>query len=266
MLMPIQRQSTLALTDENWDALNKAISKLRKKGVYGELVQTHAAMVQEPDGFQHSLHRMHGRRGFPVGYQRFLPWHRAYLIVFERRLREIDDSLAIPYWDWNADGGRLEGFPDPADAQFPAGAWYRNPGTRQGEKRQPGRASWFTRETDIQRAIQTLDNYDDFTRWLERHPHNRGHGWIGGDMALVMTAPRDPAFWFHHAQVDRLWAQWQEEHRNQMANLSGTNAQLDPWYDAGNPDEFTVKWVDNIRNLGPDSYEYADPPNRREVV
>ena len=68
-----------------------------------------------------------------------------------------------------------------------------------------------------------------------------------------MTAPRDPAFWFHHAQVDRLWAQWQEAHPNQRANLFGTNAQLDPWQD-----EFTVKSVDNIGCLGDDTYEYVE--------
>ena len=261
MLMPIQRQSTLALTDENWDALNKAISKLMKKGVYGELVQTHAAMVQEPDGFQHSLHRMHGRRGFPVGYQRFLPWHRAYLIVFERELRGINPALSVPYWDWNADGGRLEGFPDPADSLFPEESrWRRNPGARPGEPRRGRRASWFTREADIQRAIRTLNNYDDFTRWLERHPHNFGHVWIGGDMN-TMSSPRDPAFWFHHAQVDRLWTLWQARHPDQRAALSGEDARLDPWQN-----EFTVKSVDNTLGLGPDSYEYAAPPNRREVV
>ena len=257
MPMPIQRQSTLALTDEDWGALNSAISTLMKKGVYGRLAEIHT----------NHTHRMHGRGADPVGYQRFLPWHRAYLIVFERELRGVNPTLSIPYWDWNADGGRLEGFPDPADPLFPEESrWRRNPGARPGEPRRGRRVPWFTNEDNIQWAIQMLDTYYDFTRWLEGRPHNRGHGWIGGDMALVMTAPRDPAFWFHHAQVDRLWAQWQEEHRNQRANLFGEDALLHPWYDAGNPDEFTVKWVDNIRNLGPDSYEYADPPNRREVV
>ena len=35
----------------------------------------------------------------------FLPWHRAYLSVTERKLREIagDASLALPYWNWSPD-------------------------------------------------------------------------------------------------------------------------------------------------------------------
>ena len=240
--MPIQRQSTLALTDKNWGALNKAISELMNEGTYAELAEIHT----------NHTHRMHGGIADPIGYQRFLPWHRAYLIVFERELRRIDDTLAIPYWDWNADGGRLEGFPDPADPLFPEESrWRRNPGARQGERR--GRVPWFTCKDSIQRAIQGFDNYYDFTRWLERRPHNAGHGWIGGDMGLVMTAPRDPAFWFHHAQVDRLWAQWQKAHPGQMANLAGADAQLDPWQN-----EFTVENVDNIGHLGDDTYEYVE--------
>lgn len=256
------RQSTLALMPEDWNALNEAISTLMRNGIYEELVQIHTEMSQEePDGFQASWHLMHGSMSGPLGYRRFLPWHRAYLIVFERELREINPALSIPYWDWNADGGWLAGFPDPENPLFPEGSrWRRNPGTRQGEQRQPRRAPWFTSEANIQRAFERFDNYYDFTRWLEREPHNRGHGWIGGHMNL-MSSPRDPAFWFHHAQVDRLWAQWQEAHPGQRAHLVGRDAQLDPWQD-----EFTVESVDNTLGLGHDSYEYAAPPNRREVV
>ncbi len=39
--------------------------------------------------------------------------------------------------------------------------------------------------------------------------HNGVHVWVGGKMADVPTAPNDPAFWLHHSNIDRLWAQWQ---------------------------------------------------------
>lgn len=240
--MPIQRQSTLALTDENWGALNEAISTLMDNGTYAELAEIHT----------NPTHHMHGGNADPIGSQRFLPWHRAYLIVFERELRQIDDTLAIPYWDWNADGGLLEGFPDPADPRFAEAIWHRNPGTRQDEQPEQGRMRWFTDEAQIE-AILAQRNYYQFAQSLEDGPHNAGHVWIGGDMN-TMASPRDPAFWFHHAQVDRLWAQWQEAHRGQMANLAGADAQLDPWQD-----EFTVESVDNILGLGDDAYEYVEP-------
>lgn len=38
--------------------------------------------------------------------------------------------------------------------------------------------------------------------------HNQVHRWVGGDM-VVGTSPNDPVFWFHHANVDRLWWRWQ---------------------------------------------------------
>ena len=92
------------------------------------------------------------------------------------------------------------------------------------------------------------DNYYNFTRRLEKGPHNYGHDWIGGDMNSI-ESPRDAAFWFHHAQVDRIWALWQQEHSNEIADLQGTDAVLDPW-------ELDIHDVNNIRDLG---YEYVEP-------
>jgi tyrosinase len=39
--------------------------------------------------------------------------------------------------------------------------------------------------------------------------HNRVHTWVGGDM-LFGTSPNDPVFFLNHANIDRLWAEWQE--------------------------------------------------------
>lgn len=38
--------------------------------------------------------------------------------------------------------------------------------------------------------------------------HNTGHNFIGGHMSGGFS-PNDPIFWLHHANVDRLWANWQ---------------------------------------------------------
>ena len=42
--------------------------------------------------------------------------------------------------------------------------------------------------------------------------HGFGHVWIGGSM-LAMSSPNDPLFWLHHANIDRLWAEWQLDMR-----------------------------------------------------
>lgn len=34
------------------------------------------------------------------GWERFLPWHRAYLYEFEQNLQDFDSDLMLPYWDW----------------------------------------------------------------------------------------------------------------------------------------------------------------------
>jgi tyrosinase len=57
--------------------------------------------------------------------------------------------------------------------------------------------------------------------------HGRGHGYVGGDMDGSSASPNDPIFFLHHAQVDRLWAAWQE------ANLAGGDEERAADY--GNP-------------------------------
>jgi tyrosinase len=46
-----------------------------------------------------------------------------------------------------------------------------------------------------------------FEPQLESAPHNPVHNLIGGEMAN-MTSPRDPIFYLHHANIDRLWHAW----------------------------------------------------------
>jgi tyrosinase len=43
---------------------------------------------------------------------------------------------------------------------------------------------------------------------LESSPHDSVHGSIGGYMGSFGTAARDPIFWLHHCNIDRLWNVW----------------------------------------------------------
>jgi Common central domain of tyrosinase len=58
-------------------------------------------------------------------------------------------------------------------------------------------------------------------KYLEYLLHNGIHVWIGGatadfsdggHMTFPPVAINDPVFWLHHANVDRLWAIWQQHH------------------------------------------------------
>ena len=244
--MAIQRQSNVDF--EKWNELRRAIRTLIDNGTYEGLVSIHSTMQQDPDGFRYSRHRMHGMMSGPLGYRRFLPWHRAYLILFERGIRSIDRSLSLPYWDWNEDAGRLIGF-----RNIMGLAASRNLGTRATEASVPGRTPWFTTEEEFSTLVSHGGDYYAFARHVEDRPHNGGHAWIGGDMNS-MASPRDPAFWFHHAQVDRIWSLWQLNNPGERAHLLDGEADLDPW-----EHEFSVQSVDDISDLGTDSYEYVPP-------
>ena len=242
--MLIQRQSNVRF--DKWHELQSAFKILIDSGQYESLVGLHNQMKAEPDGHSYSLYRMHGSMSGPLGYRRFLPWHRAYLIMLERALRGVNNSLSIPYWDWNEDAGQLKGF-----INFMGLSSGRNLGTLPSETPVAGRAPWFTSEAEVQNLTSHGGSYYDFVRYLENAPHNGGHRWIGGDMDS-MSSPRDPAFWFHHAQVDRIWSIWQKNNQGEMAHLSGNEADLDPW-----ETEFSIQSVNDISKLRDDSYEYV---------
>lgn len=95
--------------------------------------------------------------------------------------------------------------------------------------------------------------------------HGQGHVFIGGDMQASTASPNDPMFFLNHAQVDRLWAAWQE------ANVqSGDHARM---VDHGNPGypetyrgplfnftEIDVSDVFDYKALG---YEYDTLPSKK---
>ena len=77
--------------------------------------------------------------------------------------------------------------------------------------------------------------FTTFKDTLENGPHGEIHmevGVVNGvreAMARITVSPADPLFWLHHAQVDRLWAQWQAAHAGKNPRLTGVNAVMDPW-------------------------------------
>jgi tyrosinase len=93
-------------------------------------------------------------------------------------------------------------------------------------------------------------------------PHNLGHDWVGGTMAVIMTSPNDPVFFLHHANVDRIWAQWQQIHGvNTYSPTSGyplndLHSHMEPFWSSGI--HVTPSDVLDIHKLG---YSYEQTPN-----
>jgi tyrosinase len=160
----------------------------------------------------------------PHGNWYFLPWHRAYTASFERIVQELSGKrdFALPYWNWTVD----RQFP----AAFAAGDRNSNPLFHP----RPGVARGLRLAEDMvgPAVISRIMNSPDFeafgsTRprgqnsaaatWqrrtgskteLEFNPHDGVHQAIGGNMSVVDLSARDPIFFLHHANIDRLWGAW----------------------------------------------------------
>ena len=161
----------------------------------------------------------------PHGNWFFLPWHRAYVVAFERLCRQLsgDPNFVLPYWDWTAQRQLPPAFTAPTvagrrNALFDA-TRDMGPGDQVRTSAVGERViARLMAETSFELFGSTRPGGQNSTeaRWqrargrttaLEAGPHNTVHEAVGGDMAR-MISPRDPIFWLHHANVDRLWARW----------------------------------------------------------
>jgi tyrosinase len=173
----------------------------------------------------------------------FFSWHRQYLLEFENDLQVAseDNSITIPYWDWTnessfpftkdflgSDGedsgseaaGKVIDGPfaydgpnkwtinfkdDPSDPPY----LERGFGRINNAKKLP-----ISQEVQISMFITNFDSPPwkfvsrGFRRIIEINFHNLVHRWVNGTM-VTMASPNDPVFWLHHANIDRLWAEWQ---------------------------------------------------------
>ncbi|MEU8438426.1 tyrosinase family protein [Streptomyces sp. NPDC029216] len=236
------RQNQKNLTSAQKKRFTSALLELKRNGIYDEFVRTHGTyFVPDRD------------RKLRVGHMSpsFFPWHRSYLLEFERRLRELDPRISIPYWDWTADSSPvsslwaedfLGGTGRAGDHQVMTGPFAHERGNwtiTEGVSEapfltrnlgRPGNPISLPTAAELQWAID--DPVYDSSPWnstaeggsfrnklegwaapkSERwRNHNKVHQWIGGHMTGG-TAPNDPAFWLHHAFVDLVWDRWQQRH------------------------------------------------------
>lgn len=97
------------------------------------------------------------------------------------------------------------------------------------------------------------DGWQGLTEMLTGPPemHVLVHGAVGGASA-TQSSPNDPVFWLLHANIDRLWAQWEATHAGRFpAHAAGWTpaSKMWPWFDE------PVRHFDDTRALG---YRYAN--------
>ncbi|KAK7931176.1 hypothetical protein PG985_001888 [Apiospora marii] len=175
----------------------------------------------------------------------FLPWHRLFVQVYEDSLRDCGYTGPMAYWDWTLDtadvtkapvwdpetgfGGNGDPAIDPLKESSLKKCLVDGPlkgsqvaYTMHGYAPHCLARNWnsgiafpgdmladsYTKE--VVAEVAAKDNYADFRYELEGGPHGAIHSAVGGDMSPA-TSPNDPIFFLHHAQIDRLWTQWQQE-------------------------------------------------------
>jgi tyrosinase len=172
----------------------------------------------------------------------FFPWHRYYIHVYEQALKnDCGYKGQLPYWDWSADWKDFANAPvwdnergfggngDPsAQISVGEGRCVTNgpfAGLKAmfyGESYEPHclsrgfqtgaeleELSDLIRPDVIEDIMQKKD-FSAFSEALEKNAHHFISGSIRGDFAKY-TGPYDPVFFLHHANLDRLWWNWQQE-------------------------------------------------------
>uniref|UniRef100_I1NSB9 Tyrosinase copper-binding domain-containing protein n=1 Tax=Oryza glaberrima TaxID=4538 RepID=I1NSB9_ORYGL len=125
----------------------------------------------------------------------FMLFHRCYLYFFERILGSLigDPTFAIPFWNWDApDGMSMPAmYTDQSSPLFDPRRNGRHVPPKLIDLDYNGREPRFT---DNQQVDHNL-------RVMYRQP-------AGEDMGNFYSAGRDPLFYAHHANIDRMWAVW----------------------------------------------------------
>ncbi|MFN5168998.1 MAG: tyrosinase family protein [Cyclobacteriaceae bacterium] len=183
----------------------------------------------------------------------FYTWHRMYLYYFEKIARKAsgDNKFTLPYWNYSLPGQErlpIE-FTTPADNSNPLYNPDRD-NMNDGTSLPPDHID-----------LSSLDEstFSRFNFGSEDVPHNVVHGFIGGTMGTTRTAGRDPIFWLHHCNLDRLWNKWVQR----TGHLNPVDpAWLSTPYDFfdENGVRVTLRVADILNTLDQLNYRYDDDP------
>lgn len=222
---------------------------------------------------ERGYHHFAGLHGLPLpvecvhGDPTFLPWHRAFLYLFERALRDRSPDATLPWWNWATPPGQAdvipasygdehaEGGPNPlfsapvSAAALASGEAVGSPAPGPATFRDPGGGGQTLPSTNQVEELLAIRDFATFSDQLEGL-HGQIHVWTGGrggHMSQVPWAGFDPIFWAHHCMVDRLWRLWQLRH-----NAPGPPRAV--WSRALAPFPITVAETLDVTLLG---YDYA---------
>lgn len=161
----------------------------------------------------------------------FVSWHRIYVYYFEEIVRsqieklhgsEAAEAWALPYWNY-CRGEEYASLPE----TFRKETW--DDGTRnwlyveeRGEGINEGaelpafairsdlalERPHFLGTEEFGGEEETVAQFAEKGGIFEGTPHGSVHDNVGGWMSRIKTAAKDPIFWLHHCNIDRIWAEW----------------------------------------------------------
>ncbi|XVF45297.1 hypothetical protein PTKIN_Ptkin02bG0194300 [Pterospermum kingtungense] len=178
----------------------------------------------------------------------FFPWHRMMIYFHERILGSLigDDTFALPVWTWDIPQGMIipdfyanislsffhtqRDFshfpPQVADLDY---SGERN--LSRVEQIDTNLAFMYNQMVSGARKTELFmgctykanEGYCNGPGTVESAPHNTVHTWIGSglnpgreDMGRFYSAAKDPIFYAHHSNIDRLWEVWRDIHQYQL--------------------------------------------------
>ncbi|GHA72498.1 tyrosinase family protein [Cognatilysobacter bugurensis] len=155
----------------------------------------------------------------------FLPWHRIYVHHFEHIVREVSGrpDFALPYWNYTSLDPAKRGVV-PREFRLPndslLSSLHRADRTGLANAGLPIHRDQPGDPMDVRTAMSrqsyvTVGSVNGFCREVDAGIHGRIHVLVGTrmNMGQISYAAQDPLFWVHHANIDRLWASWNENGR-----------------------------------------------------
>jgi tyrosinase len=272
------RRNASALTTTQITSLRKGVKAMK------------ARPATDPTSWLYQAN-MHGTFDTPVktawnscqhGSFFFLSWHRMYLYYFERILRKAsgDPNLTLPYWNYSDPTQRALPLPyrSPAStATNPLFVTQRAPGINSGALL-PVSAVGFSAAfafTNFSSPAGSGLSFGGPIRTTPAHggspfgalegtPHGTVHVAVGGASGLMSafeTAARDPIFWAHHANIDRLWNRWLQQgggRKNPTSNAAWMTTKFTFFDENGQQIQMTGAQV--LTTASQLRYRYDDDP------
>lgn len=199
------------------------------------------------------------------GVPGFFTWHRAYMRAFEKALQCVKSDVMLPFWDWSS--GPSTGVPAACrestyvnrDGDTVSNPLYSGPVSAAAGGGVTARSATIdTRSfagpaTSAQAAMSSL-TFSSFQGAING-PHGTVHVYVGGQMGSTLRAGFDPIFYLHHANVDRLWWNWQQTHPGLTIPSSEATYALDPFNKPFSTDWYDGADMESTDDLG---YRYSN--------